>query len=396
VTPAQGVDAWDGGEGRWDAYFAVVLIGTLAVGQATGSGSVAARLTGSAALLAMVPWYLFIGRRTMYSRFDGLYPRWQGTIYLIGLAPLLAIAEVCSNSETFILLALCPMCFMAVAYWRAIAAVVVLNLLAVPVAVARGYNAEGIETTIGIAVLGMTFSVAFGTWIIRIIKQSEERAELIAQLEQTRAELARANREAGMLAERDRLASEIHDTIAQGFTSIVMLVQAAEAMIESEDLSLARTQLKLIDQTARENLAEARTLVADLRPAPLTSATLADALARLTERAGQDLGIAADFVVTGTPPELGTSKEVVLLRVCQEALANVRKHAKATSVRVRLELGESGARLIVADDGAGFNTGQASGGYGLRGMQARVAEAGGSLQVDSAPGLGTTVRAEVA
>src|ERR1700722_18002794 len=118
VMEASSADAWDGGEGRWDAYFAVVLIGTLAVGQATGSGSVAARLTGSAALLAMVPWYLSIGRRTMYSRVDGLYPRWQGTVYLIGLAPLLAIAEVCSNSETFILLALCPMCFMAVAYWR--------------------------------------------------------------------------------------------------------------------------------------------------------------------------------------------------------------------------------------------------------------------------------------
>jgi signal transduction histidine kinase len=396
VTPADTADAWDGGEGRWDAYFAVVLIGTLAVAEAIGSVSVAARVVGSAALLAMVPWYLFVGRRTMYSRFDGLYPRWQGTLYLIGLAPLLAVAEVCSSSETFILLALCPMCFMAVAYWRAIAAVVVFNLLAVPVAVARGYNAAGIETTLGIAVLGMTFSVAFGTWIIQIIKQSEERAELIAQLEQTRAELALANREAGVLAERDRLAGEIHDTIAQGFTSIVMLVQAVQAMIESADLGLARTQLKLIDQTARENLAEARTLVADLTPAPLTSATLADALARLTERAGQELGIAADFAVSGSSPDLGTRKEVVLLRVCQEALANVRKHAKASTVRVRLELGESCARLIVADDGVGFDTGLASGGYGLRGMQARAAEVGGSLQVASAPGLGTTVRAEVA
>ena len=393
---ASTADAWDGGEGRWDAYFAVVLIGTLAVGQATGSGSLLTRLAGSAALLAMVPWYLFVGRRTMYSRFDGLHPAWQGTVYLIGLAPLLAVAEACLDSETFILLALCPMCFMAVAYWRAIAAVVVFNLLAVPVAIVRGYNAAGIETTLGIAVLGVTFSVAFGTWIIQIIKQSEERAELIAQLEQTRAELARANREAGMLAERTRLASEIHDTIAQGFTSIVMLVQAAEAMLGADELTQAQRQLSLIDQTARENLADARALVADLTPAALTSDTLPDALARLTERVGQELGVKASFAADGESAPLGTSIEVVLLRVCQEALANVRKHAKASSIQVRLEFGEFGARLAVSDDGVGFDAGLTSEGFGLRGMRARVAEAGGALTVRSVPGAGTTVKAEVA
>ncbi len=93
------------------------------------------------------------------------------------------------------------------------------------------------------------FSIAFGTWINRIIDQSRERAELIEQLERTRAELAEANREAGILAERDRLASEIHDTIAQGFTSIVMLVQAAEAVI-GEDTD-ARAQAARPDRQDR-------------------------------------------------------------------------------------------------------------------------------------------------
>jgi signal transduction histidine kinase len=92
---------------------------------------------------------------------------------------------------------------------------------------------------------------------------------------------------------------------------------------------------------------------------------------------------------------LGTSKEVVLLRVCQEALANVRKHAKASSVRVRLDFTGAGASVEVSDDGSGFDPALTTPGYGSRGMQARVAEIGGELDVRSAPGEGTTVRAEV-
>jgi signal transduction histidine kinase len=235
---------------------------------------------------------------------------------------------------------------------------------------------------------------------MKIIRQSTGRAELIAQLEQTRAALAQANREAGMLAERERLASEIHDTIAQGFTSILMLAQAAESMIDS-DPALARKQLGLVGRTARENLAEARALVAGLAPAALTSATLADALTRLTERAGQELGIAAEFAVSGEPRALGTGAEVVLVRVCQEALSNVRKHARARSVRVLLCFADAGVtvgagvRLEVADDGVGFEAGPDCEGFGLRGMRARVDDIGGKLDVTSAPGAGTTVSAEV-
>jgi signal transduction histidine kinase len=220
-------NAWDDGEGRWNLYFAVVLAGTLVVVQAAGGASEPRRLIAIGALLAMVPWYLAVGRPAMYSRDDGRHPAWTGLAYLLGLVPLLAAAEYCAGIDTFILLALCPQAFMAVSSYRvSIGAVVALNGIEVAVALVRGYTAGEILSTAGIAVLGITFSVAFGTWIVSIINQSAERAELIAQLEQTRADLAEANREAGVLAERDRLASEIHDTIAQGFTSIVMLVQA--------------------------------------------------------------------------------------------------------------------------------------------------------------------------
>jgi signal transduction histidine kinase len=387
------VDAWTVGERRWDLYFAVVLLATVGIAQVAGPTGGPGRLAAAGALLAMVPWYLLVGRPALYGDRQLL---WRGTIYVIGLVPLLVVAQVFAGSNTFILLALCPQCFMILPFRGALAAVVALSLTQPLVSLAQGAPAAEVESLAGIAAAGIAFSVAFGTWIIRIISQSAERAELIAQLERTRAELALANRQAGVLAERERLASEIHDTIAQGFTSIVMLAQAAESMIES-DPAQARQQLELVGRTARENLAEARALVAGLAPTALTSGTLGDALARLTERAGQELGIAAEFAVTGEPRPLGTGAEVVLVRVCQEALSNVRKHAQARSVRVRLGFACSGVRLEVADDGVGFEVGRDDTGcFGLRGMRARVDDIGGKLDVTSALGKGTTVSAEVA
>src|SRR5260221_9211652 len=386
--PATG-HAWDGGERRWDAYFAVVLAGTLGLIQVAGPATGQNRLVASAALVAMVPWYLLLGRRAMYGRADGVLP---GVVYLCGLVALLAVAEANAGSVTFILLALGPQCFM-VSYRPAIVAVVVMNATGPLIALARDASGAQLQTTIWVAALGTAFSIGFGTWIIRIIDQSAERAELIAQLERPRAELAAANREAGRLAERDRLASEIHDTIAQGFTSIVMLVQAAETVI-GDDTDRARKQLDLIARTAREYLAEARALVAGLAPAALAAAPLADALARLADRAGEESGLRAMFEVRGEPRPLGTGAEVVLLRVCQEALTNVRRHAGARSARVLLSYCDGEVRLEVADDGAGFDPGLPAAGFGLRGMRARVSEIGGELTVRSVPGNGTTVLAE--
>jgi signal transduction histidine kinase len=197
-----------------------------------------------------------------------------------------------------------------------------------------------------------------------------------------------------MLAERQRLAGDIHDTLAQGFTSIVMLLQAAEAEL-GQDQDAARRHLRLAAETARENLSEARTLVAALAPAQLEGGQLDDALHRLAGQAAEQSGTVADFAVGGAPRPLPTATEVVLLRVCQEALANVRKHANAHRAWVRLCYSPSAVRLEVRDDGAGFDPAATNGGYGLRGMRARVDEAGGNLTVRSAPGAGTSVNVEV-
>jgi signal transduction histidine kinase len=153
----------------------------------------------------------------------------------------------------------------------------------------------------------------------------------------------------------------------------------------------ARGHLALALETARDNLAEARALVAALAPAGLQPGALDAALRRLAATADGHPGTAARFEVTGTAVPLPRPAEVMLLRVAQEAVANVRKHARAGQVLVCLRYAEGQVGLDVTDDGSGFDPGQAAGGYGLPGMRARAEEAGGRLQVRSSPGCGTTV-----
>ena len=116
-----------------------------------------------------------------------------------------------------------------------------------------------------------------------MIRESDQRATLIAELERTRAELAAAEHDRGVLSERQRLAHEIHDTLAQGFASITALAQAAEAAVDTQP-EAARDRILLIERTARDNLAEARALVTDLTPVDLTGVTLTEAVQRLVGR----------------------------------------------------------------------------------------------------------------
>ena len=191
-----------------------------------------------------------------------------------------------------------PQCFLAVPFRWAVGAIVVFNVTPVVVALITGPGPGELTSLIASGVLTVAFSVMFGLWVFRIIAQSYDRASLISELGQTRAELAQANRRAGVLAERQRLSGEIHDTVAQGFTSIIMLLQAADADVEREPAA-AREHLALALQTARENLAEARALVAALAPAGLEPGALDGALRRLTDAVPGHLGPPASFEVTG-------------------------------------------------------------------------------------------------
>jgi signal transduction histidine kinase len=382
-------------EPRWDIYYAVIFTASLAIVEA-GPLTAVGRIVASAALAAMVPWYLFLGRPVL--RLGS--PHWRteanrrGPLYLAALVLLFAAAQSQNPNAWFLSFAICPMCFHLTTVRRGMVFVVVFNLIAGGLLVWRTPGLAGSLTAVGIVIFAVAFSRVYTSWMIRVINQSLERAALIEQLESTRAELAAAHHEAGILSERQRLAGEIHDTLAQGFASIVTLLQASlrAGGPRTEDV---RRHLEMALATARENLTVARTLVTALSPAELESGTLAEALRRVADATAAAADIEVTAEATGTARRLPMGTEVVLLRVCQEALANARKHAAARQVSVRLCYADGVVRLTVADDGGGFDIDLVNGGYGLHGMRERVRQVGGTIQVRSAVGAGTEISVEV-
>jgi signal transduction histidine kinase len=242
--------------------------------------------------------------------------------------------------------------------------------------------------------------VGFALWISRIIEQSAGRRELIEELERTQAELVSAERREGMLEERQRLAREIHDTLAQGFTSIVMQLEAAEQAL-SNDTTLAGQHIDQARRTARHSLEQARRVVQDLRPDLLEKDPLPVAIERVVADWSAQSGVRAQATTTGVATPLHPDIEVTLLRAVQEALVNVDKHAQAQNVNVTLSYFGDVVLLDVQDDGAGMDgTSPAagsfrSGGFGLTAMRERVEQLGGSLHLESEPGEGTTVAIEI-
>ncbi len=236
-------------------------------------------------------------------------------------------------------------------------------------------------------------AIILGVWITAIIGQSTRRRQLIEQLEATQAELAAAERRAGILEERQRLARDIHDTLAQGFTSIVMHLEAADQALP-DDLDTLQKHLDRARGTARTSLEEARRVVQALRPHSLDQRSLPDAIERTAVRWQEETGIPLTTTTTGDPIPLHPDIEVTLLRASQEALANIRKHAQATAVQLTLSYFDDVVVLDVQDNGvafAGAAVSPLSGGYGLQAMRERAEQCGGSVTVESEPGEGTTV-----
>ncbi|POX55933.1 two-component sensor histidine kinase [Streptomyces sp. Ru71] len=383
---ARAAHAWDRSVRLWDAYFAVAWVATVAFVLGAAQPSWPVRAVAAGLLVPLVPYYALVGRPLLTSEpVDPAHER-RAVRYLAG-AMLLFLPSAALAGETRLLaFSLIPQCFMTLRQRSALVAVTVVNVGPVLVwALLWWPDAASLFANCLFAAVTLVFSVVIGSWIIRIIEQSAERAELIAELDASRTEVARLSAAHGALTERERMAREIHDTLAQGFTSVLMLIQAVEAELD-HDLPRARRHLALMDTTARQNLAEARALVAGAAPADLDGACLPDALRRLADRHG------AALAVTGPARALPAAVEVVALRSCQEALANAHKHAGSRApVRIDLSYGERSLTLTVEDDGRGFDPATATGGYGLAGLRARAAEVGGTTETVSTPGEGTTV-----
>ena len=273
------------------------------------------------------------------------------------------------------------------------------NLL-VAVAIVVGYvarsGAVGLLPGLGVAVLTVGFSIALGLWITRIAEYGAERARLLDELQAAQGQLAAMHRDAGVSEERGRLAREIHDTIAQSLTGLVMVAQRAGNRlggVDGEPAASVRNDIELIEQMAREALTEARGLVASLTPVE-TEAGLAEALRRLATSFERETGVAVS--VSADAAGLDRELEVVLLRSAQEALANVRKHARASAATIAVTATDDDVVLIVTDDGVGPGDAQpGEHGFGLAGIRDRAALAGGSFEFGPGDAGGSRLRVVV-
>ncbi|MFI9510481.1 sensor histidine kinase [Nocardia sp. NPDC052566] len=246
----------------------------------------------------------------------------------------------------------------------------------------RGWSVAG---AVG-PVFGAAVAIGIGLGYQALFRESAERQRLIDELLSTRATLAEQERTAGKLAERERLAQEIHDTVAQGLSSIQLLLHATE---QSAPDHPALQQIRLARETAAENLAETRRLIAELAPAALEGQSLAQALERIAHRA-EAPGLSAMTVIEGTPERLPMTIEAALVRIAQGAVANVVQHAKAERMRLTLTYGDDEVYLDVVDDGIGIDPAvldrAPSGSFGLAAMRGRVEQQGGTMAVESEPG----------
>ena len=232
-----------------------------------------------------------------------------------------------------------------------------------------------------------------------LAEANQRRAEMMAENAGLQAQLLTQAREAGVLEERQRLAREIHDTLAQGLTGIITQLEAAQRTSDDAEHNRRIGDAK---QLARDSLSEARRSVQALKPGALEGARLPEALAEEAARWSATSGVAADVTTTGQARPLHPEVEVTLLRVAQEALANVAKHASASRAAVTLSYMEDVVTLDVLDDGRGFDVdgressprGDGSG-FGLTAMRQRVQRLDGQLEIESEDGGGTAVSASV-
>jgi signal transduction histidine kinase len=312
---------------------------------------------------------------------------WLGLVVLLWVALVVAAPSFASCAV--------PLFFVALPVLSVRATIALAAVLTAVVIVAQVRLGAAVEPSLfltPVAIAGVTVA-----GYAALAAQTRRQRRLIAELVATRDALATAERTAGVLAERGRLAREIHDSLAQGFSSTRMLLQAAQRAWESDPVA-ARGHVARAEAATADNLAQARRVINDLTPPELAGARpLPEALRELADRAGDDLTVTVR--VDGTPGPVAPPVAAALLRIAQGALANVREHAHARTAVLTLSYVDNGIALDVYDDGVGFEPSRVRPdgvrGNGLRLAADRLAELGGTLAVESEPGRGTVIAAAV-
>ncbi len=360
-----------------------------------------ARMPLNAALLHIVlvaafAFLLFYGMIEMHR-----WGTWGRFIWSFGITAVWVADMTVSPVAVYWVFALFFVYLRAFNSWRGYAWVGVGLVIAVAMQIPRGLTLGGVMGPALSAVVVMAINYAFTT----IDRVSRERQLLIDELLATREALADTERAAGVAQERERLAHEIHDTVAQNLSSIQMLLHSAERDVRAfgggGELEQPLRKMETARRAASNNLAETRAMIAALAPAPLSESSLREALRRVAGDFAAAGELQIEVEVDGEARQLPMRVEAGLLRIAQGAVSNVVNHAEATRCRITLTYGESEVRLDVVDNGRGFDVAGAAekpaglGHLGLDAMRSRAAELGGVMEIESAPGGPTALTVAV-
>jgi signal transduction histidine kinase len=419
-TPDSGLEALEHRYQRLTHVIVYVLLAVplipYALSQNPSAGAIAITAGVVAAAAAWVTWM------------DILHPGWMERpwlvwVYFTGLVAFIAVLTIRSPWYAFFTWIGFLYAFRLLAGpWRWIGSAVVAVFFAM--AQDGGFHRPTASTVVIWIILACVDLGLVGFFImlgVRTEEQNQARKGMIAELAVAnqrleeimaqntglQAQLLTQAREAGAGDERQRMAREIHDTLAQGLTGIITQLEAAQQTASDAERERRIDNAKRL---ARDSLAEARRSVQALRPQALEDSRLPEALAAEVTRWSATSGVAAEVETTGEARALHPEVEVTLLRVAQEALANVARHAGASRAGVTLSYMEDVVTLDVRDDGAGFTvpangdgpaaTGESGGsrpqgGFGLIAMRQRVNRLAGQLEIESEPGAGTAVSASL-
>ncbi|KRB36972.1 sensor histidine kinase [Microbacterium sp. Root180] len=273
-------------------------------------------------------------------------------------------------------------------WWGAAAIVVATATTICALGIHSGWSLGGV---IG-PLVGAGVALLIGLGYQALAREAEQREALMRELIATRDQLAATEHEAGVLAERARLAREIHDTLAQGLSSIQMLLYAAE---KADPERPGAEHIRLARETAAGSLADARRFIRELTPPDLDDRGLGGALRRLADSQWAAQGLHVNVRVSDAL-DLPMHVQTALLRIAQGAIANVIQHAHATTATITLAADHDRLQFTIADDGEGFDPDQAaieslgrSDSFGLQATRERAEQLGGSLTIDTRPGEGT-------
>lgn len=380
-------------------YALLLAIGAHALATGAVSSGDAPRTIATGVVLAL--WHTFwaVLNRQWLER--SLAPM---AVYFAGLLALCTLLLQTSFSFFALYLVCYPMAFVALPGAWAYVGLTVATL--VPLIVPGALQGSGLNLAITGA--GLALATFIGWSIRRLEAETAARRAALLDLAAAHTDLERAlaenlalqdrlvteAHEAGVHAERARLAAEIHDTLAAALTGIVSQLEALDAEVSAGDP--VRRRLRTSTDLARESLLEARHSIQALRPTALHGRSLTRALAEITSASERTHGLPVQWQVTGTPLELDAETEHTLIRLAREALSNVGRHAAAAQVHLTLSYLGDAVALDVADDGVGFDPDSSpAGGYGLEIMSERTQALGGHLELSTSPGTGTTLTATI-